>query len=460
MRDEIGIAPGADVTALAEAIRADSAAAVAPPARTPFVGRRDERARLLRWLSAPAAGNRLLLIEGEPGIGKSALARELIDAAAWRGMVVAHGEKTDAGLLAPLSAALVGVLHPAARAARSTAVGSMAAQTLFALIDGAHAAIAAGEVPRRFGPLVRAALDAAAHGEILLLVLDDVQWADDSLWDVLPALLAPGSAPESARIVVVLLARGAELRANAAAWTAITALDTDSRLERLPLQGFGVDELAELAHALGRTLDPGIVTASASAQQWQPAAGARAGAAHEIAPARLDELFAARLQALTADARRALAHAALTGREFAFELWQAACPPALRAIPVNEMSRAQLVLQSGNRYALQHDLLLAHLNGVRRLHRRSSAPGTRASQRTCAMRSRARAAPPPRRSRGTLNWPARMMPRSTTTNAQSITPLILRLNASASQLTPRQRPRPRAWPRMPRPASAHCCACG
>ena len=330
------------MTALAEAIRADSAATAAPPARTPFVGRRDERARLLRWLSAPAAGNRLLLIEGEPGIGKSALARELIDAAAWRGMVVAQGEQADAGLLAPLSAALAGVLHPAARATLAGAVGSMAAQTLFALIDGAPGAAPSGEVRVDLGPLVRAALDAAAHGETMLLVLDDVQWADDSLWDVLPALLVPGTS----RLAVVLLARGAELRANAAAWTAITALDTDGQLERLPLQGFGVDELAELAHALGRTLDAESSQRLHQLSNGNPLLARELALRREIVPARIDELFAARLQALTADARRALAHAALTGREFAFELWQAACPPALRAIPVNELLRAQLVCRA------------------------------------------------------------------------------------------------------------------
>src|SRR5690606_19643338 len=66
--------------------------------RSAFVGRDGELAQLRAGLeSAMAGGGRLLLIVGEPGIGKSRLAEELIRLARRRGVEVLIGRCWEAG---------------------------------------------------------------------------------------------------------------------------------------------------------------------------------------------------------------------------------------------------------------------------------------------------------------------------------------------------------------------------
>src|SRR3990172_9106344 len=68
----------------------EPAAAVAPvlAERTPFVGREEERAELRRLMEQAIAGRgSIVLIRGEPGVGKTRLAQELVLEARARGMV-------------------------------------------------------------------------------------------------------------------------------------------------------------------------------------------------------------------------------------------------------------------------------------------------------------------------------------------------------------------------------------
>ena len=67
---------------------ASSAAAPALAERTPYVGREEERAELRRLMEQAIAGRgSIVLIRGEPGVGKTRLAQELVLEARQRGMV-------------------------------------------------------------------------------------------------------------------------------------------------------------------------------------------------------------------------------------------------------------------------------------------------------------------------------------------------------------------------------------
>jgi len=60
--------------------------------RTPFLGRRQELATLLRCLDAAAEGEgRLVLVAGEPGIGKTRLLAEFAEHAQAEGRQVPTG---------------------------------------------------------------------------------------------------------------------------------------------------------------------------------------------------------------------------------------------------------------------------------------------------------------------------------------------------------------------------------
>ena len=104
--DQLGIEPGRELRELEQAIlRQDptldpspAAERAAEPAHSEFVGRQGELATLTAALEHALAGRgRLVLVGGEPGIGKSRLAEELLGAARPRGARVCVGRCWEAG---------------------------------------------------------------------------------------------------------------------------------------------------------------------------------------------------------------------------------------------------------------------------------------------------------------------------------------------------------------------------
>jgi DNA-binding SARP family transcriptional activator len=105
--EELGIEPGRELRGLHQSIlRQDpaleletrSAAEATPDVRGAFVGREPELAELMAGLDDAVAGRgRLFLLQGEPGIGKSRLADELMSRAKTRGARVITGRCWEAG---------------------------------------------------------------------------------------------------------------------------------------------------------------------------------------------------------------------------------------------------------------------------------------------------------------------------------------------------------------------------
>ena len=132
-------------------------------------GRDDVLAQISRALDDGAAGRgRLLLITGEPGIGKTAVAWEAVRRARERGMDVGWGASLDADLAAPFAPWLE-ILGPEGATA----------------ITGGFASSSAGTDPQEAEWLrllafhgVVEQLRARASTRPLLLVLEDLHWAD------------------------------------------------------------------------------------------------------------------------------------------------------------------------------------------------------------------------------------------------------------------------------------------
>jgi DNA-binding SARP family transcriptional activator len=100
--EELGIEPGRELRELhQEILRQDPGLDLAAAAETPrsaFVGRQPELAELLAGLDDAFAGHgRLVLLVGEPGIGKSRLAEELTTQARGRGARILAGRCWEAG---------------------------------------------------------------------------------------------------------------------------------------------------------------------------------------------------------------------------------------------------------------------------------------------------------------------------------------------------------------------------
>lgn len=160
----------------------------------PLVGRAAELARLTALLRR-AAGCRVAVVEGAPGIGKTRLLREFGVSAARAGWDVRHAQGGE--LIRPVAYGLL------LEAFHGTRAGEAVEQL---------AADAAPDPVRRLGRVrdTARALRSAAAERPVLVALDDVQWADPDSADLLGYLLRSlGDAP----VAFVLAHRRGELPA-------------------------------------------------------------------------------------------------------------------------------------------------------------------------------------------------------------------------------------------------------
>jgi tetratricopeptide (TPR) repeat protein len=190
-----------------------------PP--TPLIGRGEELAALRRSYRRAFAEDALQLVAvlGEPGVGKSRLVRELagfVDArpelVAWRrGHCLSYGEAVGFWALGEIIKAQAGILEsddPREVAAKlDTAVRAVAGDAserewLKARLAPLVGLATVGEAPAgRDESLVawRRFLHLVAGQSPLILVIEDLHWADPALLDFLEQLGRPGERGRSAR---------------------------------------------------------------------------------------------------------------------------------------------------------------------------------------------------------------------------------------------------------------------
>ena len=218
----LGLAPAERRVLEAAAHRHDGASAVAPAAgglaqeaAPPLVGRATELAQLERHLAWQ--GPTLLLLAGEPGIGKSRLLQEAASRAGALGWTVLVGGCTRSGgqqPFAPLLQAMQQHLAGRLSAERRLALQGCAwlVRLLPELADMEIEPLPGWTLPaeqerRLLFEAVRRLLANVAGGAGTLLVLDDLQWAGADGLELLTTLLQQ---PDS-RLRVVAAYRHSEL---------------------------------------------------------------------------------------------------------------------------------------------------------------------------------------------------------------------------------------------------------
>lgn len=175
---------------------------VAPVARPQLVGRQAELARLQGLLAQADAGQRqLVLVAGDPGMGKTALldhlAASLVDGAAvaCRGACLEQRSEHEPfapvlGLLADLcSGPLAGQAGAALRRCAPTWLAQLPWLVQPHELDGLRASLAGmgiGRMLREFGALLQAL---CSHTPLVLLI-EDLHWADPATIDLLHRLAA------------------------------------------------------------------------------------------------------------------------------------------------------------------------------------------------------------------------------------------------------------------------------
>jgi ATP/maltotriose-dependent transcriptional regulator MalT len=241
---------------------------------TRFVGRAAELAELSAALEASAAGTpSLALVAGESGVGKSRLASELTGLARATGARVLSGDCVELGEGELPYAPLVGALRRVAREgdgsfdALPEAQRADLATILPALGSGPRAESAEAEQVHVFGALL-ALFDAMSDEQPLLLVIEDLHWADSSTRGFV-RFLARTLCTE--RILVLGTYRSDELHRRHPLRPLLAELARDPLARVVELERLSRDEMTEqLEDILGSRADPGLVQRLYSRSEGNP----------------------------------------------------------------------------------------------------------------------------------------------------------------------------------------------
>lgn len=225
-----------------------------------LVGRDEEQQVLLGALQGAAeARPGLVLIIGEPGIGKTRLVRDLAECARNRQSILLWGEclplAGEEFPYAPIAAALRGVDRVALREALCELPVRGRRELTRAFPDLAHSDgeddISDAPVPqsRLFG-WIFALLRALCVRAPALLVIEDIHWADQSTRDFLQYLIHD---LRQDRLVVVATSRHGEGRRYRAVRQLTAELCRDERVVRIDLPPLALEDVAlQLEGLLGR----------------------------------------------------------------------------------------------------------------------------------------------------------------------------------------------------------------
>lgn len=281
LRDELDVAPAAATEQLYRRIlrhrdaggEPEVGSSTAPlPDSLPLIGRRTERLAGIDVLEQALVGSSAaLLIEAEPGVGKTRLLDELVGDAHWRGFAVLRAGGAGREDLRPYGV-IQDLLDDALTPLRIEQLRHRVAPVFRAEV-ARLAPVLATTVPQ---PLNRApglpgpegaqrlrdglvhVLAAIADGGPTVVVVDDLHACDVESLTVLADL---GAQAGSCRLVLLVAARPAETRADATTWAGVRELDRRWQPTRLLLDPLDRDATGELARlvARGQQVDPGAV---------------------------------------------------------------------------------------------------------------------------------------------------------------------------------------------------------
>jgi len=337
-----------------------------------FFGRESELATLLGALREAASGvGRLLLLAGDPGIGKTRIATELANAATEQGFVVLWGRCHEAAgapahwpwtQIARAYREQTGARHDdlvkiERRLAATPVAGPDAApeQARFALFDR-----------------VSSALRTIARDTPLLLVLDDLHWADQSSLKLVQFL---GREISSARVIVLGTFR--EIEPGMAPQIASLLGELAGLGTTIPVRGLVRDDVARLiADRADLEPDQRLVSRIYDATHGNPLfvgevvrllvaehrmSGPAATASLPI-PIGVRAAIARRIEALDSTARDVLAAAAVCGREFSIGVQARAMELPLTTLrtALEAAERLGVVAPTGDandRYVFSHALV-------------------------------------------------------------------------------------------------------
>jgi DNA-binding CsgD family transcriptional regulator len=351
--------------------------------QTPLIGRREELAIILDCLETSTNGSGgAVLITGEAGIGKSRLVVEAQAHAVQRGCRCLSGSCFDGDRVlpyAPFLDLLRSAIGGATGASLRELLGITAPELVSLLpelaprlpeVDPAVAAEPEQHKRRLFHALAQF-LGALARQQPLVLVLEDLHWADDTSLEFVPLLLRQVVALP---VLVLLTYRSDELRPPLA--HLLAELNRGRLALDVPLARLGMGEVEAMLRVLlqqdtpvraalfdrvyGLTEgNPFFVEEMARSLTAVHSANDSGPAVELPIPRTVADAVGMRTAQLSAAAREVLTLAAVAGRRFDFGLLQdlAGLDAAPLVLLVKELVAAQLVTEeAADRFAFRHAL--------------------------------------------------------------------------------------------------------
>lgn len=325
----------------------------------PFVGRKAERAAALAVVEEVLNGSgSLLTVEGEAGMGKSRLLREIASGARWRGATVLHGQVSETPGASPFSP-LIEALMPLINSRRGKQLEILLNRETLALLAPINPAwsvetvsddISIEQDSRRFYYALNLFGETLAKLTPIVLMLDDLHWANSVLWECLRSF-AQGFAQQGG--LLILTYRRADIE-QTEGWKIIQAWDRDGFLKTISLEPFNVEEVAQL---IGETanIDPAEIRAWSGGNpffinDWlvNP----------ELNLSENRMVVSYRLNGLSPTAKFALESASILGENISYQLWieVSELSPVVLAGVSEELTARQWIQPSMMGYAFTHGL--------------------------------------------------------------------------------------------------------
>lgn len=409
--------PAAVSRAAADRARHAHRRGVPPPLAAPagpFVGRDAER-RILAdaWQAARSGHGGVVVVSGEAGLGKSRLVADLAagvaaEAHVWIGRC--H-EATSQAPYAPIVEALRAGMPADALAALPVdrvwlrEIARLLPELGEHLSDGRNAPLDGLRDRDRLFEAVAAVVDAAAEAMPVLLVVEDLHWADESSLALLATLAR--RAPERTCLIVGTvrdaevpldvrpLVRSLARSGRALPLEALSAADTAQLVQALsgadaPAAHFGAQLVRRtggnpyfIVETLRALFEQGTLSAAADGHGWTTtAAAAEDDYADLPVPETVGHIVDARLERLDDDARTLADAASVLRRDIEFEVVQRAsglpAPAALDALDAllaaglwREADHGAMAARYDFTHALVRDRIYGRLSSARRqyLHR-------------------------------------------------------------------------------------------
>jgi class 3 adenylate cyclase len=378
-------------------------------ARSRYVGRTRELDVLEGALKEARSGDRrAVLLSGEPGIGKTTLSARFAARASTVGVSVLYG-RCDEDVFIPYQpwAEALGSLVEQAPLdlvhAHTSEYGTVLGRVVPAIWgravahDGDDHGTKETDRPRFFAAAVDL-LARASEAAPILLLLDDLHWADAGTVDLLRHVLSAG---RPLRVLVVGAFRDADVGADDPLAVALAALHREHGVERLPLRGLGDDELLTFLELVaGHEMDDdGVALRDALSAEtdgnpffvgellrhltatgaiYQDDAGRWSASEHLRTaglPVSIREVVGQRVRSLGSETHRVLTLASVIGRDFDLDVLERICGvDDQRLLDLCDAAVSVQILRDrdrGDGYTFAH-ALIAHtlyddLSGARRV---------------------------------------------------------------------------------------------